>query len=147
MFLSTVNSGLETLLIWSFSVSLWSLAIFTLLYETTAGGFAVLRPRFATAIVGHDKDKEQNLLIFGVLTAARGFSIVASGFNAFAQIDESLKVTSGYGAGKWLWVILYTGIVILVAILGSVEMFFKVSIKIEIDSNRGEKERKGAESS
>lgn len=110
MLLSTVGSGVEALLIWRFSRSLWSLAIFVLLYETTAGGFAVLRPRFATAIVGHDKDKEQSLLIFGVLTAARGSSIVASGFITSTQIDESLKVTSGYGAGKWLRVILYTEI-------------------------------------
>ena len=94
MLLSTVGSGIEALWIWGFSRSLWSLAIFVLLYENTAGGFAVLRPRFATAIAGHDKDKKQSLL------AARGFSIVASRSIASTQIDESLKVTSSYYAGK-----------------------------------------------
>lgn len=139
MLLSTIGSGLEALLIWGFSHSLWSLAIFVLLYGGTAGGFAVLRPRFAAAIVGHDSNKEQSLLIFGILTATRGFAIMASGFIASAQLDEGFKVTSGYGAGKWLRVIVYTGIMMLVASLGNLGMFIKTPTEIETDSNGLEK--------
>ena len=59
----------------------------------------------------------------------RGFAIVASGFIATAQLDESAKVTTGYGAHKWLRVIVYTGVMMLVASLGAVGIFYKVAEK------------------
>lgn len=129
MMFSTIGSGLETLLIWGFSHNLWSLCIYSLLFGGTAGGFAVLRPRFAAAIVGNDQNKEQSLLIFGVLTAMRGFAIIASGFIASARLDESVKVTSGYGGRKWLNVIVYTGVMMIVASFGAGGMYIKASTK------------------
>lgn len=130
MILSTFGSGLETFLIWGFSHNLWSLAIYSFLYGGTAGGYAVLRPRFAAGIVGHDRNKEQSLLIFGILTAMRGSAIVASGFVSTTQIDESAKVTSGYGAHKWLRIIIYTGIMMMVASLGALGFFIKPTLMI-----------------
>ncbi|KAL9012050.1 MAG: hypothetical protein Q9173_003153 [Seirophora scorigena] len=128
MILSTFGSGLETFLIWGFSRKLWSLAIYSFLYGGTAGGYAVLRPRFAAGIVGHDQNKEQSLLIFGILTAMRGSAIVASGFLSTALLDEGAKVTSGYGAHKWLGIIVYTGVMMIVASLGALGFFIKPTL-------------------
>ncbi|KAL8920957.1 MAG: hypothetical protein Q9208_005983 [Pyrenodesmia sp. 3 TL-2023] len=125
MILSTFGSGLETFLIWGFSHNLWSLAIYSFLYGGTAGGFAVLRPRFATGIVGHNKNEEQSLLIFGILTAVRGVATVASGFIAVTQLDKEARVTSGYGAHKWLRIIVYTGVMMIVASFGTLGFFIK----------------------
>ena len=125
MILSTFGSGLETFLIWGFSHDLWSLAIYSFLFGGTAGGYAVLRPRFATGIVRNDKNKEQSLLIFGILTAMRGSAIVASGFIVTTQLDERAKVTSGYGAHKWLRIILYIGTMLIVAALGALSFFIR----------------------
>ena len=80
MLLSTIGAGLQTLLMWGYSQKLWSLAIFVLLYGGTAGGFSILRPRFAAAIVNNSSDKEQSILVFAVLTAMRGIAIVCSRF-------------------------------------------------------------------
>lgn len=120
MVFSTFGGGVEALLIWGFSRKLWSLIIFSLLYGGTSGGFAVLRPRFASAIVNHDNCHDQSLLIFGILTAVRGGAIIACGFIASAQLDESKDIVSSYGAGKWLQVIVYTGVTMIVASFGSV---------------------------
>ena len=136
MVFSTFGSGLEALLGWGFSQKVWSIVIFSLLYGGTAGGFAVLRPRFATAIVGNDDNKEQSLLIFGVLTALRGGAIIASGFIAATQLDESVKVIPGYGAGKWLRVIVYTGVTMIVASFGALSVFIKVPKKLNRQSKK-----------
>ena len=129
MILGTIGSGLETLLIWGFSHNLWSLCIYSLSFGGTAGGFAILLPRFGAAIVGNDRNREEGLLIFGVLTAMRGFAIIASGFVTSAQLEGSVQVTSGYGASKWLSVIVYTGLMMLGASLGAGGMFTKASTK------------------
>lgn len=139
MVLSTFGSGFETLLVWGFSHNLWSLVIYSLLFGGTAGGFAVLRPRFATAIVGLEENKEQSLLIFGILTAMRGGAIIACGFIASAQLDESVKSTSGYGAGKWLHVIIYTGVTMIVASFGALGIFVKASRKFGKKPQEAEK--------
>ena len=135
MILSTIGSGLEALLVWGFSHKLWDLAIFSMLFGATAGGFAVFRPRFASAIVGNDENNEQSLLIFGVLTAMRGVAIIASGFITSAQLNESVKVTSGYGAGKWLHVIVYVGVTMLIASSGALGIFVKGSSRFGKKSN------------
>ena len=146
MILSTFGSGLEVLLIWGFSRNLWSLVIFSFLYGGTAGGYAVLRPRFAAGIVGHDGNKEQSLLIFGILTAMRGAAIISSGFVASAQLNESARITSGYGAHKWLRVIIYTGVMMFAASLGSLGFFVRPTRKIGKVKNISavEEEEKGA---
>jgi MFS family permease len=123
MMAGTVGAAVEVLVIWSYARDLWSLVIFAMLYGATSGGYAVLRPRFADAIVGDETDKEQNLLVFGVLTALRGAAIIASGFIAEIQLDEATEITSGYGGGKWRDVILYTGIVMLCSSLGGLGWF------------------------
>jgi MFS family permease len=123
MLAGTIGAAVEVLVIWSYARDLWSLVIFAILYGATSGGYAVLRPRFADAIVGDETDKEQNLLVFGVLTALRGAAIIASGFIAEIQLDEAAEITSGYGGGKWRGVILYTGIVMLCSSLGGLDWF------------------------
>ncbi len=119
MVLSTIGACLETLLIWGYSRQLWSLIAFALLYGSTAGGFSTLRPRFAAAIVNDETDTEQNLLVFGVLTAMRGVAIVASGFISSSMLDGNAKITSDFGAGKWSQLILYVGLMMLAAGLGA----------------------------
>lgn len=140
MLLSTLGGGLEVLLIWGFSRKLWSLAIFSFLVGGTAGGYAVLRPRFAAGIVGHDGNKEQSLLIFGILTAMRGVAILASGFIASAGLVEGGSVTGGYGAGKWVRVVVYTGVMMIVASLGALGFFVKPNHRIEKERQFEEKD-------
>lgn len=124
MLISTIGASLEVFLIWGFSRNLWSLVLFSLAFGSTAGGFAVLRPRFAAAIVGDEGEQDrQSLLIFAVLTASRGASIVGSGFIMTDLVGEGFSA-KGYGGGKdWRNLIIYTGTVMLVASLGAVGMF------------------------
>ena len=119
MVLSTIGACLETFLIWGYSRQLWSLIAFVLLYGSTAGGFSTLRVRFAAAIVNDDTDTEQELLVFGVLTAMRGVAIVVSGFIWSSMLEGNAKITSDYGAGKWSKLILYVGFMMLGASLGA----------------------------
>ena len=119
MVLSTIGACLETFLIWGYSRQLWSLIAFVLLYGSTAGGFSTLRIRFAAAIVNDDTDTEQELLVFGVLTAMRGVAIVVSGFIWSSMLEGNAKITSDYGAGKWSKLILYVGFMMLGASLGA----------------------------
>ncbi|KAG8157997.1 hypothetical protein KVR01_012269 [Diaporthe batatas] len=49
------GGGVSALLIWPWCRNLWSLSLFSLCFGATAGGFAVLRPRFAAAVVGDDQ--------------------------------------------------------------------------------------------
>ena len=121
----TIGAAVEVLAIWGFTRNLWSFVIFAILYGATSGGYAVLRPRFAEAIVSNEKDKEQALLVFGILTALRGAAIIASGFVVATQLNEEAPITSGYGGGKWRDVILYTGIVMLASSLGGLGWFTK----------------------
>ncbi|KAG9595156.1 MFS general substrate transporter, partial [Aureobasidium melanogenum] len=99
MLISTTGASIEALLIWGFARSLWSLSIFALSFGSTAGGFAVLRPRFAAEIVGdQDEQDNQSLLVFAILTASRGSAIIGSGFimKTFVHEGESNK---GWGGG------------------------------------------------
>jgi MFS family permease len=125
MMISTIGSSVEVLTIWGFSHKLWSLSIFALLYGATAGGYAVLRPRFATAIIGHVDDKDQSLLVFGVLTAVRGAGMIASGFIASSQLDQSVSITNGYSGHRWLKIVVYTGVTMGAASLGIVGIFLR----------------------
>ncbi|KUI59804.1 putative transporter ESBP6 [Cytospora mali] len=59
--ISTIGGGaISALLIWPWCRNLWSLCLFSLCYGATAGGFAVLRPRFAAAVVGDDVTVNQS---------------------------------------------------------------------------------------
>lgn len=158
--LSTLGGGLESLLIWPFSRKLWSLVIYSLAFGATAGGFAVLRPRFAAAVVGNDetnaapassgsssdtatgeneaedaekeiRQKNKSMFIFGVFTAARGIAILSSGFIAVELVNEDSTDLSGYGLGsKYRSLIIFTGAVMIVASLGAVGRFVPYHLKI-----------------
>jgi hypothetical protein len=128
MFGGTIGAAAEVLLIWGFARDLWSLAAFATLYGATAGGYAVLRPLFAEAIVGGQDEKEQNLLVFGILTALRGAAIIASGFVAERKLDETSEIGSGYGGGKWEELILYTGMVLFASsLVGGLGVFIRTA--------------------
>ncbi|ROV93391.1 hypothetical protein VMCG_08398 [Cytospora schulzeri] len=59
--ISTIGGGaVSSLLIWPWCRNLWSLCLFSLCFGATAGGFAVLRPRFAAAVVGEDVTVKQS---------------------------------------------------------------------------------------
>lgn len=110
MVISTVDAAIEVFLIWGFARDLWSLLLFSLAIGSTAGGFAVLRPRFAAAIVGNEGEQDRrSLLIFAVLTASRGAAIVGSGF-IMADLVDPTGSKEGYGGGSaWVRLVVYTG--------------------------------------
>lgn len=152
--LSTLGGGLESLLIWPFARNLWSLVIYSLAFGATAGGFAVLRPRFAAAVVGDDatvqisssdtdddaqrvdaekeaRQKNKSMFIFGVFTAARGIAILTSGFVTEALVHDDSSDISGYGAGrKWRDLMIYTGVSMTMASLGAFGKFVPYDRKI-----------------
>ena len=144
--ISTFGGGLESLVIWPFARKIWSLVIYAMAFGATAGGFAVLRPRFAAAVVDLDRPKSptsstldlsdeaateeearaknKSMLIFGVFTASRGTAIAVSGFITEALVNEDSTDISGYGAGpKWRGLMIYTGITMTVASLGALGQF------------------------
>ena len=124
MLVSTIGASVEVFLIWGFARNLWSLAVFSLAFGSTAGGFAVLRPRFAAAIVGDEGEQDrQSLLIFAILTASRGSAIIASGVIMTDLVDQTQSM-SGYGGGPaWMRLVIFTGAVMLAASFGAVGMF------------------------
>ncbi|KZF24039.1 MFS general substrate transporter [Xylona heveae TC161] len=126
MLISTVGSGVETLAIFANAHVYGVLIVYALLYGATAGGFSVLRPRFAAAILGPDESssKEKALLIFGILTCFRGIAILVSGFVADALIDPKKSVNKTYGSGgKWRPLIIFTAVAMLVASLAALAKF------------------------
>ncbi|KEQ60485.1 uncharacterized protein M437DRAFT_86578 [Aureobasidium melanogenum CBS 110374] len=124
MLISTIGASLEALLIWGFARSLWSLSIFALAFGSTAGGFAVLRPRFAAEIVGdQDSQDNQSLFVFAILTASRGSAIIGSGFIMKMFVHEGGS-NKGWGGGTaWSGLVLYTGVIMFAASFGAVGMF------------------------
>jgi hypothetical protein len=125
--------------------------LYSLAFGATAGGFAVLRPRFAAAVIGDDdarssadsekndsggqgeqtNNKDKSMLIFGVLTASRGVAIVASGFVTEALVKEESSSISGYGGGaKWRDLMVYTGVMMAVASFGALGRLVPHSVKI-----------------
>jgi len=124
MLISTVGASLEVLLIWGFARNLWSLSIFALTFGSTAGGFAVLRPRFAAEIVGDQEEQDnQSLLVFAILTASRGSAIIGSGFIMKSLVHEGWS-TKGWGGGPaWSNLVIYTGAVMFAASFGAVGMY------------------------
>ncbi|KAG9519310.1 MFS general substrate transporter, partial [Aureobasidium melanogenum] len=124
MLISTIGASLEALLIWGFARSLWSLSIFALAFGSTAGGFAVLRPRFAAEVVGdQDEQDNQSLLVFAILTASRGSAIIGSGFIMKTFVHEG-KSNKGWGGGSaWSSLVIYTGVIMFAASFGAVGMF------------------------
>jgi hypothetical protein len=123
MLISTIGASLEALLIWGFARNLWSLSIFALAFGSTAGGFAVLRPRFAAEIVGDQEEQDnQSLLVFAILTASRGSAIIGSGFIMKNLVHEG-RSTKGWGGGPaWSSLVIYTGTVMFAASFGAVGM-------------------------
>ncbi|KAH0284072.1 MFS general substrate transporter [Aureobasidium namibiae CBS 147.97] len=124
MLISTVGASLEALLIWGFARNLWSLSVFAVAFGSTAGGFAVLRPRFAAEIVGDQEEQDnQSLLVFAILTASRGSAIIGSGFIMKSLVHEGWS-TKGWGGGPaWSNLVIYTGAIMFAASFGAVGMF------------------------
>ena len=125
--LSTVVSGVTCLLLWGFEgyrSSFPALLFVCFLYGGASGGYAVLRTRFSSAIVGDDEptpedQNHQTLIVFGVLTLLRGFSNAGSGFVGAALVDESVEVVPGYGVKKWRWLIVFVGLTMVIAAGGA----------------------------
>ncbi|THX59267.1 MFS general substrate transporter [Aureobasidium pullulans] len=124
MLISTIGASLEALLIWGFARNLGLLCLFALAFGSTAGGFAVLRPRFAAEIVGdQDQQDNQSLLVFAILTASRGSAIIGSGFIMKNLVHEGSS-TEGWGGGQaWSQLVIYTGVIMFTASFGAVGMF------------------------
>jgi hypothetical protein len=128
MLISTLGAVLAVLCIWGFAKNMWSLSLFSLAFGGTAGGFAVLRPRVSAATVGRDDDNEQSMLIFSVLTALRGSSIIACGFVSTALVHEDLTVSGAYaGGGRYRDLMVYTAVLMFAASFGAVAKFVSPS--------------------
>jgi hypothetical protein len=128
MLTSTVGAAVAVLCIWGFAKDMWSLSLFSLAFGGTAGGFAVLRPRIAAAIVGKDNNNEQSMLIFSVLTALRGSSIIACGFVSTALVHESIPVSGAYaGGGRYQDLLIYTAVLMFAASFGAIAKFIDPS--------------------
>ncbi|KAI1321508.1 major facilitator superfamily domain-containing protein [Xylariaceae sp. FL0255] len=137
LLISTIGGGGSSLLIWAFARKLYSLVIFSLVFGATAGGYAVLRPRFARAVLGTDgkalpeadssenldetiaRHRNKSMLIFGIFTAARGAAIIASGFIDVTLVRNEYTSLAGYGLGpRWRDLIIFTGVVMTSASFG-----------------------------
>jgi hypothetical protein len=128
MLISTVGAAVAVLCIWGFAKDMWSLSLFSLAFGGTAGGFAVLRPRIAAAIVGNDNSNEQSMLIFSVLTALRGSAIIACGFVSTALVHESIPVSGAYaGGGRYQDLLIYTAVLMFAASFGATTKFIEPS--------------------
>ncbi|KAH8589931.1 major facilitator superfamily domain-containing protein [Bisporella sp. PMI_857] len=117
---SATLSSAVIFLIWGFSKALWSVMIFGIVYGGASGGFAVLRSRFAAAVIGNDDDPGQALDIFGALTLSRGVAQVASGFIGAELVSERSVVMGEYGVGKWTRLIVFCGVTMMAANIGVV---------------------------
>lgn len=110
------------------------------LFGASSGAFVVLRSSFATQIVLRNKayskestDLEKRMnesLISSILMSIRGVATIASGFvgRALVQGSADVPLGPGYGAGKWKSLILFTGIIMGAASLGSVGLIKSAKI-------------------
>jgi len=123
-----MGASLGALLIWGFARDLWSLSIFALSFGSTAGGFVVLRPRFAAEVVGDQEEQDnQSLFVFAILTASRGSAIIGSCFIMKSLVYEGWS-TKGWGGGPaWSNLVIHTGTIMFAASFGTVAML--VSLK------------------
>ena len=118
----------------------------------------MLRPRFATAVIGQEqpsgassddfeghanaenlnqkeieeaRQKNKSMLIFGVFTAARGIAILSSGFVTVSLVHEDSTDLKGYGAGaKWRDLMIYTGVTMCAASFGAIGKVVPPNLKI-----------------
>ena len=126
MLISTLGAVAAVLCIWGFAKQLWSLLLFALAYGATAGGFAVLRPRFSALVVGNDNNNEQSMLIFSILTASRGSAIIASGFISTALVHPHDPVTDAWAGGtRYEDLLIYTAAMMFAASFGALSKFIR----------------------
>lgn len=121
----------SVLIAWGLAKSYPPLVAAMMLFGASSGGFVVLRSSFASQIVVRNKryskgvgDLERRTnesLVSGVLMSIRGIATIASGFvgKAIVQGSENIALGPGYGSDKWMSLILFTGIVMGAASLGS----------------------------
>lgn len=121
LILGSLVPSIAVLLGWGFSRTYWSLAIVSIVFGSLSYGFAVLRSRFATAVVGDDDHPNQELIVSSLINLIRGLAFVSSGFIGASAVSlgEGIGIQSGYGAGKWLPLILTTGILFGMASIGA----------------------------
>ncbi|KAF2010556.1 MFS general substrate transporter [Aaosphaeria arxii CBS 175.79] len=123
LIMSTIVSGLSSLLYWGEVKSLSASVIFATMYGASSGGFGILRSRFAGTVVGDSGDREQILIVLGLFTAARGAGNVAGGFIGQGLVDEDISVQwRSYGLQKWMPLILFvTAGMLLAGALGGLQ--------------------------
>lgn len=121
MLLCSFVPSSAVLLGWGFSRTYWSLAIVSIVFGSLSSGYPVLRPRFATAVVGNDDHPNQELIVSGIINLIRGLAFVSSGVigSAAVSLGEDTGIKPGYGAGKWAPLILTTGILFALSGIGA----------------------------
>jgi hypothetical protein len=92
---------------------------------------AVLRPRISSATVGDEKKNEQSMLIFSILTALRGASILGSGFISTSLVHNEYPVTNAWGGGRrYQDLLIFTAVLMFVASFGAGSKFISPHTKI-----------------
>ena len=122
--LSTVGATTSVLAFWGLSTGLPMLCIFSILYGFFAGGFVSTNAGIIKLVKDLDESSDVGMLI-GLLSAARGIGVVASGpvsevmLNGFPWQGEAvLAYGSGYGG-----IIVFTGVT---AAVGGISFLGKV---------------------
>jgi hypothetical protein len=68
------------------------------------------------------------MLIFSILTAFRGFSIIACGFVSAALVHESIPVSKAYaGGGRYQDLLIYTAVLMFAASFSAITKFISPS--------------------
>lgn len=121
LLLTTILSTFSILIVWGFSFHYWTMVIVAIVFGGLSGGFNVLRPRFATAVVGR-QDYEQELLVSGILMSLRGVATIVSGFVGAIVVGETSNMPAKigmYALVKWRALILMVGILTAASSVGA----------------------------
>ena len=114
---STMGAAFSVFFLWGFATSLPLLALFSLAYGVTAGGFSTTWTGMTREVKRLDDRFDPNL-IFGLWAAGRGIGSVASGLLSEALVQRKPwmhEAALGYGSGYGT-LIVFTGVS---AVLGS----------------------------
>ena len=117
IFISTIGTTISVFLLWGMATSLPLLAIFSLCYGLSAGGFSTIWTGMTREVKKLD-DRFESSLIFGFWAAGRGVGSVVSGPLSEALVHRKMwlgQAALGYGTGFGP-LIVFTGIS---AVLGS----------------------------
>ncbi|KAH6646771.1 major facilitator superfamily domain-containing protein [Truncatella angustata] len=122
LLLSTLVSTFAVFVLWGFGSKYWMLVILAVLFGAFSFSFAVVRSHMASAVVGDSDHPNEETVVSAALLAVRGIACVASGYTGAAVVasSENMDITPGYGAGKWLGLIIYVGVFMFGASIGAV---------------------------